>query len=76
MNKSVTKYTFPYRSLQPEHDVDIYFHLQQLLQKLEGLLQPDVSPFIPPPILFYHKNDIAFYEVRRNITRTNADRGA
>ena len=37
-----------------EHEGDIYFHVQQFLQKLEGLLQHHVSPFIPPVLLDYH----------------------
>ena len=49
MNKSVTKFIFPYSSFHAEHDGDIYFHVQQLLWKLEGLLQPCVSLFVPPP---------------------------
>ena len=48
MNKSVTKYIFPYSSFHAEHDGDIYFHVKQFLQKLEGLLQHHVSPFIRP----------------------------
>ena len=68
MNKSVTKYIFSYRAFPAEHDGDIYFHVQQFLQNLEGLLQHHVSPFIPPsPVLSQY---IPFYEVRRNITRT------
>ena len=54
MNKSVTKYIFPYSSFHAEYDGDKYFHVQQFLQKLEGLLQPHVSLFIFPPILYYH----------------------
>ena len=49
MNKIVTKYIFPYSSFHAEHDGQIHFHLQQCLRKLEGLLQPHVSLFIPPP---------------------------
>ena len=72
MNESVTKYIFPYRAIPAEHDVDIYFHVQQFLQKLEGLLQHHVSPFIPPsPVLSQY---IPFYEVRRNIKSENARR--
>ena len=73
MNKSVTKYIFPYRVFPAEHDCDIYFHVQQLLRKLEGLLQPHVSLFIPPPdpVLSQY---IPFYEVRRNI-KNSADAG-
>ena len=68
MNKSVTKYIFPYRSFPAEDDGDIYFHVQQFLQMLEGLLQHHVSPFIPPPLpLLYYHNVFLFYEVRRNI---------
>ena len=67
MNKSVTKYIFPYRAFPAEHDGDIYFHVQQFLQKLEGLLQHHVSPFIPPsPELSQY---IPFNEVRRNIIK-------
>ena len=73
MNKSVTKYIFPYRAFPAEHDCDIYFHVQQLLRKLEGLLQPHVSLFIPPPILYYRNTDIPFYEVRRNIKKYPAE---
>ena len=54
LNKSVTKYIFLYRKLHAEHDVDIHFHVQQFLRKLDGLLQPHVSPFVPPPILYSH----------------------
>ena len=54
MNKSLTKYIFPYSSFHAEHDGDIYFHVQQFLQKLEGLLQHHVSLFIPLPLLYYH----------------------
>ena len=50
MSKSVTKYIFPYSSFHAEHDGDIYFYVQQLLWKLEGLLQPHVSLFIPSPL--------------------------
>ena len=66
MNKRVTNYIFPHSSFQAEHNGDIYFHVQQFLPKLEGLLQPHVSLFIPPPyplLLQY----IPFYEERRNI---------
>ena len=66
MNKSVTKYIFPYSSFHAEHDGDIYFHVQQLLRKLEGLLQPHVSLFIPPPYPVLSQY-IPFYEVRRNL---------
>ena len=66
MNKSVTKYIFPYSSFHAEHDGDIYFHVQELLRKLEGLLQPHVSLFIPPPYPVLSQY-IPFYEVRRNI---------
>ena len=69
MNKSVTKYIFPYSSFHAEHDGDIYFHVQQLLRKLEGLLQPHVSLFIPPPSPVLSQY-IPFYEVRRNIKKT------
>ena len=56
---------FPYRAFHTEHDGSIFFHVQQFLQKLEGLLQHHVSPFIPPsPVLSQY---IPFYEVRRNI---------
>ena len=44
MDKSVTQYMFPnYREFHVEHDGAIYFHVQQFLRKLEGLLQPHVS---------------------------------
>ena len=43
VDKSVTKYMFPYRALHAEHDGAIYFHVQQFSRKLEGLLQPHVS---------------------------------
>ena len=43
MNTNLTKYKFPYRKLHAEHDADIYFHVQQFLQKLEGLLQHHVT---------------------------------
>ena len=33
-----------------ENDGDIYFHVQQFSRKLDWLLQPYVSPFIPPPL--------------------------
>merc|ERR1712154_9552 len=66
VNKSVTKYIFPYSSFHAEHDRCIYFHVQQLLRKLEGLLQPHVSLFIPPPSPVLSQY-IPFYEVRRNI---------
>ena len=66
MNKSVTKYIFPNSSFHAEHVVDIYFHVQHVLRKLEGLLQPNVSLFIPPPSLVLSQY-ITFYEVRRNI---------
>ena len=69
MNKSVTKYIFPYSSFHAEHDDDIHFHVQQFLWKLEGLLQPQISLFIPPyPVLSQY---IPFYEVRRNIKIVN-----
>ena len=48
MNKSVTKYIFPYSSFHAEHDGDIYFHLHQFFMKVRGFLQPHVSLFIPP----------------------------
>ena len=66
MNKSVTKYIFPYSSFHAENDGDAYIHVQQLLRKLEGLLQSNVSLFIPPPspVLLQY---IPFYEIRRNI---------
>ena len=66
MNKSATKYIFPYSSFHAEQDGCIYFHVQQLLRKLEGLLQPHVSLFIPPPSPVLSQY-IPFYEVRRNI---------
>ena len=68
MNKNVTKYIFPYRAFPTEHDCDVYFHVQFFfLQKLEGLLQHHVSPFISPsPVLSQY---IQFYEVRRNIKK-------
>merc|ERR1712154_680049 len=68
VNKSVTKYIFPYSSFHTEHDGCIYFHVQQLLRKLEGLLQPHVSLFIPPPSPVLSQY-IPFYEVRRNIKK-------
>ena len=68
MNKSVTKYIFPYSSFHAEHDGCIYFHVQQLLRKLEGLLQQHVSLFIPPPYPVLSQY-IPFYEVRRNIKK-------
>ena len=49
-----------------EDDGDIHFHVQHFFQKLEGLLQPHVSPFIPHPSPVQSQN-IPFYEVRRNI---------
>ena len=49
-----------------EHDGDIYLHVQQLSRKLEGLLQPHASLFIPPPYPVLSQY-IPFYEVRRNI---------
>ena len=73
MNKSVTKYIFPYSSFHAEHEGDIYFHIQQLLRKIEGLLQPLVSLFIlppPPPVL---SQCIPFYEVRWNIKSTQGE---
>ena len=66
MNKSVTKYIFPYSSFHAEHDGHNYFNVKQLLRKLEGLLQPHVSLFIPPPSPVLSQY-IPFYEVRRNI---------
>ena len=66
MNKSVTKYTFSYSSFHAEHDGDIYFYVQQILWKLEGLSQPHVSLFIPLPYPVLSQY-IPFYEVRRNI---------
>ena len=48
MDKSVTKYMFPYRAFHAEHDGATYFYVQQFLRKLEGLLQPHVSLFINP----------------------------
>ena len=72
MNKSVTKYIFPYSSFHAEHDGDIYFYVQQFLWKLEGLLQPNVSLFIPPPYPVLSQY-IPFYEVRRNITSRLGD---
>ena len=47
MNKGVTKNIFPHRPFHAERECDIYFHVQLLLRKLEGILQPHVSPFIP-----------------------------
>ena len=64
MNKSVTKYMFPYRAFPAEHDGDIYFHVKQSLEKLEGLLQHHVSPFIPPPL----SCTITIYSVLRSKT--------
>ena len=72
MNKSVKKYTFSYSSFHTEHDGDIYFHVQQLLRKLEGLLQPHVSLFIPSPSPVLSQY-IPFNEVRRNITSRLGD---
>ena len=66
MNKSITKYLFPCSSFHAEHDGDTHFHVQQLLRKLEGLLQPHVSLYIPPPSPVLSQY-IPFYEVRRNI---------
>ena len=59
---------FLYRAFPAEDDGAIYFHVQQVLQKLEGLLQHHVPPFIPhpSPVLSQY---IPFYEVRRNIKR-------
>ena len=57
---------FPYSSFHAEHDGYNYFHVKQLLRKLEGLLQPHVSLFIPPPSPVLSQY-IPFYEVRRNI---------
>ena len=66
MNKSVRKYIFPYSSFHAEHDAVIHFHVQQLLRKLDGFLQPHVSLFIPPASAVLSQY-IPFYEVRRNI---------
>ena len=57
---------FPYRTFPAKHDSDIYLHVQQFLQKLRGLLQHYVSPFITPssPVLSQYT---PFYEVKRNI---------
>merc|ERR1712154_315492 len=66
VNKSVTKYIFPYSSFNAEHDGHNYFHVKQLLRKLEGLLQRHVSLFIPPPSPVLSQY-IPFYEVRRKI---------
>ena len=71
MNKSATKYIFPYSSFHAEQDGCIYFHVQQLLRKLEGLLQPHVSLFIPPPSPVLSQY-IPFYEVRQNIKKEEA----
>ena len=61
MNESVTKYIFPYRAFPAKHDGDIYFHVQQFLQKLEGILQHHVSPFIPPPISPKYLDDMNIF---------------
>ena len=66
MNKSVRKYIFSYSTLNAEHDGDIYFHVKQFLRKLEGLLQPHMPPFIPPPSPVLSQY-IPFYEGKRNI---------
>ena len=68
MNKSVTKYLFPDSSFHADHDVDIHFHVQQLLRNLEGLLQLHLSPFIPPPFSVLSQY-ISFYEVRWNMKK-------
>ena len=60
MNKSVTEYIFPYRAFHAEHGGDIYFHVQQFLRKLEGLLQPHVSPIILR--LYLERKKIVFSE--------------
>ena len=63
---------FPYRTFHAEHDGAIYFHVQNFFRKLEGLLQPHVSLFIPLPYLILSQY-IPFYEVRRNITSRLGD---
>ena len=68
VNKSVTKYIFPYSSFHAEHDGGIYVYVQQFLWKLEGLLKPHLSLFIPPPYPVLSQY-IPFYEVRWNIKR-------
>ena len=49
-----------------EHYGDIFFHVHQLLRKLEGHLQLHVPLFIPPPYPVVSQY-ILFYEVRRNM---------
>ena len=44
---------FPYNSFHADYEGDTYFYVQQFLQKLGGLLQHHVSPFIPPVLLDY-----------------------
>ena len=72
MNKNLTKNIFPYSSFHAEHGGVIYFHVQQFSRKLDGLFQPHVSLFIPPPSPVLSQY-IPFYEVRRNITRRLGD---
>ena len=49
-----------------KRDGSIYFHVQRILRKLKGrLLQPHVSPFIPPYYSILSQY-IPFNEVRRN----------
>ena len=72
MNKSVTKYIFTYSSFHAEHDGHNYFDVKQLLRKLEGLLQPHVSLFFPPPSPVLSQY-IPFYEVRRNIKSSSTE---
>ena len=62
--KSVAKYMFPNRAFPAEHDGVIYFHVKQFLQKLKGLLQHHVFPFIPPLSC-----SITIYSVLRSKTK-------
>ena len=64
MNKSVTKYIFPYSSFHADYDGYIHFHIQQLLRTLKGLLQPHVSLFIPSRL----SCTMAIYSVLRSKT--------
>ena len=66
LNKSVKQYIFRYRGFHVEHVGDIYSHVRQLVPKLEGPLQPHISPFMPSPYPVLSQY-IPFYEVRRNI---------
>ena len=49
----ITQYIFPYSSFHVKHDGDYYFYVQQFSRKFENFLQPNVSLFIPTPILYY-----------------------